>query len=349
MASKGIGLKQTKGNFQLKGVIMGTQKDSFYKEMVAKNGKPFRMLNFGVQVSKDAVIFVSLSGGEQEFVYFSGKPKGASKEDKSETVKVEWKNRNSYSKDGFRLIGVMCGLEKTVDEKGKEINDKRVLHPFDACDYISDKLQDGMSVFIKGTIDYSHFKSQNGEMAHSVKFIPNQISLCQPVNLEDEKLEVVSNFTQDLVFLGIEQNPEEQNFILESNIVNYNGIETATFLVEDKTLAQNFRKKLKPYTSINTWGDIRSVKNTEEVSSDDSDGWGSSNKMTKVFSPYRIVRVVTGAKPDSIDTETYSEKAMSKVLEEMQKEEAKEKAFESVEGGEWGSSKEVTDDELPWD
>ena len=73
MASKGIGLKQTKGNFQLKGVIMGTQKDSFYKEMVAKNGKPFRMLNFGVQVSKDAVIFVSLSGGEQEFVYFSGK------------------------------------------------------------------------------------------------------------------------------------------------------------------------------------------------------------------------------------------------------------------------------------
>jgi len=349
MASKGIGLKQTKGNFQLKGVIMGTQKDSFYKEMVAKNGKPFRMLNFGVQVSKDAVIFVSLTGGEQELVYFSGKPKGASKEDKYETINVEWKNRHNFSKDGFRLIGVMCGLEKTVDEKGKEINDKRVLHPFDACDYISDKLQDGMSVFVKGNIDYSHFVGQNGEAAHSVKFVPNQISLCQPVNLEDEKLEVVANFTQDFVFLNIEQNQDEQNFLLDTNIVNYNGIETANFVIEDKILAKNFRKEIKPYTFIKVWGDIRTVKNTEEVTADDSDGWGTSNKMTKVFSPYRIIRVITGAKPDSADAETYSEKVMAKAIEKMQKEESKEEAFKSVEGGSWGSSKEVADDELPWD
>ena len=46
-------LEQTDGSFALKGVITGVAKPTFYQEKNDKNGKPFRMINFGVQVSKD--------------------------------------------------------------------------------------------------------------------------------------------------------------------------------------------------------------------------------------------------------------------------------------------------------
>jgi len=349
MANKGLGLPQTKGMFQLKGKVFGTQKDSFYKEIVAKNGKPFRMVNFGVQVSKDEVIFLSLTGGELDKVYFSGKPKNAPKDSKNETVNVEWKNRHSFNREGFRLIGVMCGLEKTLDEKGKEVNDKRTLIQFDAADYVSEKLQDGMSVFVKGSIDYSHFAGTNGEVSHSVKFIPNQISLCQSIDFDDEKYEPMCNFTQDLVFLGIDKNPEEEGFLIEGTIVNFKTVETATFHTYDKSLATNFRKQIKPYTSIAVWGDIRSVKNAEEVTSDDGDGWGTSNKMKRVYSPYKTIRVITGANPQSMNTETYTEKAIADAIELMKGDEQHEKSFESSgTDSDWGSGKK-DDDGIPWD
>ena len=46
----GLGLQKTEGNFQLRGIITGTEKDKFYTEMTTKTGKPMRMVNFGVEI-----------------------------------------------------------------------------------------------------------------------------------------------------------------------------------------------------------------------------------------------------------------------------------------------------------
>ena len=68
--NKGLDLPQTKGSFQIKGVVTGTQKDNFYKETQTKTQKPWRILNFGVKNNKDSTIYVTLSDGEKDKVYF---------------------------------------------------------------------------------------------------------------------------------------------------------------------------------------------------------------------------------------------------------------------------------------
>ena len=356
MASKSLDLQQTKGAFQIKGKVIGVSKDSFYKEIKTKTNKDMRLVNFGVQVSKDSIVYVTFNGMEQDAVYFSGRPKGAEKGTKNETVKVEWKNRNKFSKEGFRLIGVNLGLEKTHDEKGREINDKRILHQFDAAEYVSEHLEDGMSVFIRGQIEYGHYANQNGDVIHTAKFIPSQISRCQEIDFEPadgKEYEVTANFTQNLVFQGIEKDTEEDDkFVLSAFIVNYNSIEQSDFIIADKKLASNFKKNLKPYTFIETWGDLVAVRNVDEVETEDE--WGASNKMNRVFSPYRIEKRITGAAPDSIDKDAYSKKIVDAALEELQKEEEKEKEFEtagSAKDDDWGSKLDDDDgdNDVPWD
>ena len=39
---KGLGLPQTKGSFQVRGKVTGTQKDKFYTEKLTRTDKPWR-------------------------------------------------------------------------------------------------------------------------------------------------------------------------------------------------------------------------------------------------------------------------------------------------------------------
>ena len=95
----GLGLQKTEGNFQLRGIITGTEKDKFYTEMTTKTGKPMRMVNFGVEIDKGKTIYVNLNGMEKETVCFS-KKEGEGKNKKTVTEKVKWANRFDFKKDG---------------------------------------------------------------------------------------------------------------------------------------------------------------------------------------------------------------------------------------------------------
>lgn len=346
--NNGLGLDQNKGTFEYRGIVTGVGKDKFYTEKKAKNDKPWRNVQFGLRISKDEQIFLQFNGMPQEKVFYYSR-------DDKKTEPVDWKERYSFKRKGYSLIGMNIGLEKTTDEKGNEVNNKKYLVAFDAAEYVSEHLRDGMSVFVKGNIEYSHF-TRNEEVVRSVKYVPNQISLCKEINFDatDEKgngYEIVANFTQPLVFMGIEK--EEDRFLLQGTIVNYSTIENAEFVVENDKLAKNFRK-LKPYTFIKTWGNIRTEKNTDQVEVETADdGWGEGNKMDRQFAPYKVYQLITGADPASMDTEKYSEKNIEKALEEMKKAEKKEKQFESAKDDEddWGSkgsSDEDDDDSTPW-
>ena len=47
---------------------------------------------------------------------------------------------------------------------------------FDACKEVNDNLKDGVSVFVRGSLDYSSFLDNNGNKQTSTKLVPNQIS-----------------------------------------------------------------------------------------------------------------------------------------------------------------------------
>lgn len=328
--NKGLGLPQTRGTFQFKGIVTGTEKQNFYKETLTKTSqKPFRMVNFGVKTDKESVNYISLSGGEKENVYFS---KSVTEDGKKKTIteKVAWKDRNKFNKEGFKLIGVHLGIKKVHDEKGNKVNDKKILTEYDACKEIYDNLKDDQSVFIRGNIDYSHFES-NGETKRAVKFIPTQISLCKDVDFDEENFEPTADFTQVIVFTGIKK--EEERFVVEAKIVNYNSIEEAEFFIDDSKLASTFKKNLKPYTAIKVWGKIATFADTSEV--EEEDVWGESNIMEKINAPVRRELIITGADPNSIDKEIYSEEAIEEAITLMKANKKAENDFGV--NDEWGS------------
>ena len=45
-------LPETKGNFQIKGVVKGTKKNNFYTEKQTRTGKEMRIVNFGLELSR---------------------------------------------------------------------------------------------------------------------------------------------------------------------------------------------------------------------------------------------------------------------------------------------------------
>ena len=82
---KGLDLPQTRGTFQVRGKVTGTERDSFYTEKITKTGKPWRSVNFGVQFKPEATISVGLNGMEKENVYFTKRGENGGKKDEQET------------------------------------------------------------------------------------------------------------------------------------------------------------------------------------------------------------------------------------------------------------------------
>lgn len=339
----------TRGTYQVKGLVNGVQKQNFYTEKKTKTNKDFRAINFGVEYNENKTVYMSLNGMVKDKVYFSKRDDNG----KTSTKDVDWKNRNKPDADGYRMIGVNLGLVKTTDSNGKEVNDKKIMTEFDACSYISETMEDDMSVFVRGNLEFSSFTNKNDEVSRSVKFVPNQISLCQSVDFDEDDYKETHDFTQTIVFVGIDQEKDANDkatgrFVVDAKIVNYNSIESAEFIIEDAKLAKQFKSGLKPYWAIETSGKINVVNNIETV--DDEDCWGEANAMNRVSAPTKREIVITGAKPSTIDKESYSEKAISDAIKKMTAANKAEENFEgkaaSVSTDDWGTVED--DDDEPW-
>lgn len=339
---KGLGLPQTKGTFQVRGKVIGTSKDKFYVEKMTKNNKPWRSVNFGVQFDNEKTLYVGTNGMERDVVYFSKKLEDG----KTDKKVIPWKDRFNYHEEGYRMIGVNVGVEKTTDENGNTVNNKKTLTDYDSCKEISDHLRDDMSVFVKGNLEFSTYQD-----SHRTKFVTSQVSLTKDdVDFEKEEFHPVADFTQMIVFMGVTPNKEKTRATVEAKIVTYDTIEDAEFIIEDMNLARMFAKQLKPYTGIKVWGRISVEKDTEEVET--TDCWGKKNNMDKVNSPTIRELIIEGADPNSIDTGTFTESEIDKAIEEMKAAKAAENDFGGSENGGWGTvqhgSEDGMDDETGW-
>ena len=339
---KGLGLPQTKGTFQVRGKVVGTDKDKFYIEKMTKNNKPWRSINFGVQFDSEKTLYVGTNGMERDNVYFCKKIEDG----KTDKKVIPWKDRFNYHEEGYRMIGVNVGVEKTTDENGNTVNNKKTLTDYDSCKEISDHLRDDMSVFVKGNLEFSTYQD-----SHRTKFVTSQVSLTKDdVDFEKEEFHPVADFTQMIVFMGVTPNKEKTRATVEAKIVTYDTIEDAEFIIEDMNLARMFAKQLKPYTVIKVWGRISVEKDTEEVET--TDCWGKKNNMDKVNSPTIRELIIEGADPNSIDTGTFTESEIDKAIEEMKAAKAAENDFGGSENGGWGTvqhgSEDGMDDETGW-
>ena len=194
-------MPETKGSFQLSGVVTGTKKDGFFKELKTKNHKDMAIANFGVTYEPEKTLYINLQGIEQENVYFS--KKSEKKGEKAETEKVPWANRFDFNRDGFRMIGKNIGVQKITNEKGEEVNDKKILTDYDAAKEVGKYLVDDKSVFTRGAFDYSHYTDDKGNVRRSVKLVPQQVSLCKPIDFADDDFVPTADFNQTIIFMGI--------------------------------------------------------------------------------------------------------------------------------------------------
>ena len=354
MANRIFELPETKGSFQVKGKINGVQREKFYTDKKTRNNNDFRAVNFGCEYDDKTSVYLSLNGMPQKEVYFS---KRNSETGKTDTKKVAWANRNKFNEDGYRMIGVNLGLTKTTDKDGKEINDKKTMHAFDACEYIKKNMKDDMSTFIRGNIEFSSYIDKNGDVRRSIKYVPNQVSLCKDVDFEEygDDNKPVHDFTQTIVFMGIDKEQidgkDTGRFVVQSKIVTWSDIVDTEFIITDSKLASLFKKNLKAYYSLSVHGRIEVSHKVEEVSEDD--GWGESNNMASVSAPTKTEMIITGATPATIDKESYTEKNVSEAIVKIRNAKTAEQNFgsnasDSADSDSWGDDS-TDDDSDPWD
>ena len=352
-------LPETKGTFQVKGIINGTERDKFYTSKKTRNNKDFRAVNFGCEYDTQKSIYLNLNGMPQDKVYFSKRVQVDGKA-KTETKAVNWANRNTFNEDGFRMIGTNLGLTKTIDAEGKTVNDKKTMHAFDACAYINQYLKDEMSTFVRGNIEFNSYTDNDGNIRRSIKYVPTQISLCKDVDFDEytEDNQPTHDFTQTIIFMGIDKEKVNEKdtgrFVVSAKIVTYSDIVDTEFFVTDAKLASLFKKNLKPYNALSVHGRLEVTHSIQETTEEDA--WGETNAMNSVSNSSKTEMIITGATPSTIDREVYTEKGIGAAIKAIRNAKTAEQNFSGKtttvdnDADAWGEAADNSDDDdTPWD
>ena len=338
MAKKRIfDLPQTKGEFQIRGTASGVLKNNFFTSKKTKNNTDMNLLNFGIKFDDGQTAYLTLNGMVNKSVYYYN-----SKEKK--TQEVAWKDRNKAPGEDYRLIGVNVGLVTTEDEDGNKVNDKKMLVDYDAAKYVSEHLKDDMPIFTRGTLEFDSYTDKKGEVKRSHKLVPNQISLCsKEIDFDAEDFKMLADFKTTIVFEGIEKEKDDKGketgrFIVSALHIGYSNIVNTTFIVEDAKLAGQMKKGLKAYNAIEVTGNFKSNVVVEAV--EETDEWGEKSSFDRTNTPRVFEFVITGAKPATIDRETYTEDNIADARKAIAN---KDKVEES-----YGDKKETASEDDAW-
>lgn len=350
MAKKRIfDLPQTKGEFQIRGNVSGVLKNNFFTSKKTKNNTDMNLLNFGVKFDDGQTAYLTLNGMVNKSVYYYN-----SKEKK--TQEVAWKDRNKAPGEDYRLIGVNVGLVTTEDEDGNKVNDKKVLVDYDAAKYVSENLKDDMPIFTRGTLEFDSYIDKKGEVKRSHKLIPNQISLCsKDIDFEAEDFKVLADFKATIVFEGIDKEKDDKGketgrFVISALHIGYSTITSTTFIVDDAKLAGQMKKGLKAYNAIEVTGKFKSNMVVEAV--EETDEWGQKSSFDRTNAPRVFEFVITGAKPATIDRETYTEDNIAEARKAIANKDQVETNYgekkESNADEDWGDTSSSDDDGDLW-
>ena len=347
-------LPETKGEFKVRGLVTGTAKDKFFKIKQGDDRKIRKSLHFGLKVQEDgASVYCDLAGQERDAVYFykKGEGKGA----KGTVQKVNFSTRHQFKEEGFEPIGIKVGIEQYIDEKGALKNRNMPMFEFDGIDYLAEKLEEEMPVFVRGKLEFSSFiNGTTGDKVRMSKFVPSQISgVTSDLNLASEGYKPVNDFVQTIVFMGLElddSDKDDKKGILSAKIVNYSTIEDVEFIIRDQKIFKTFKKNLKPYNAIKVFGKIHNKVEKEEVV---DDGWGmENNSFEQKNNSFIKELLILGADPSTLDTETYNKKNVEEAIEKVKASRKAREEFgdnKNESSDEWGSVNNTDSDDEGFD
>ena len=99
-------LPETKGSYQMRGIVTGTSSERFYQDGKTSTGKDKRSVNFGIEVDEGKTLYVSMQGFPRDEVFFYKRGENGQKGD---TARVKWANRHTFNKEGYRIFAPYKG------------------------------------------------------------------------------------------------------------------------------------------------------------------------------------------------------------------------------------------------
>lgn len=354
------GVQETKGAFQLRGIVSGTENsDRFYVEDEIKNGKnagvATRRLNFGVQTSPHQKVFVQMFGMEPERVYVydnEEKSGGFVSYDEWQKKEKKWAEEGKVTFDSTIALE-WEDKEDEDDENEKLVAIKRHLPRYDAVDYITDELEDGMSVDVRGNISYNTYVNKSGETKTSIQYNIEKIFLLPyDIDFESDKFKEKALFTQPFISTGASIDEETSTALIFGKVVNYNKVASdATFEIhyEGNESFEKMAKYIEENFGFGTYAEahgeiVNKVLVIEEAEDETSGMLGESNAM-KTTSSYEQALAIRGI--ESYEIGKYGEDDFTSENDEFEsgseeKEDEKPDAF-----GE-SSQIDISDDDLPF-
>lgn len=324
-------IKISKGKFKLAGFVNGTERERFITTRTFDSGRTKQTCNFGVKTSAKNETWVTVEGFDSNKAKFQ---KYDSKEKKNYIKEVDWIDRFNFKEEGYRpIFGVALAFEE---------NNYKTVFPFDAVDELETELSEGMPVYVEGSIEYSSWKNDQGEVRRYTTFKPTKIrKSTKEIDFDSEGFEELNLFEQDIIFISINPHPEQKDkFILEANVVTGTKaepkVEDVEFILDNKKLATTLRKNLKPYYAVTVFGRLINSVVEEDVPADD-DVWGEDDaEFTTVSTPRIREMVITKVYKNTVDTTSYSEEIISNI----------KNATESFGNAEWND--DISDDDSVW-
>jgi single-stranded DNA-binding protein len=304
-------LKQTKGEFNLVGIVSGINHENAYREGITKQGKnkgkEWRSIRFAVATSRTNKIFVELTGWEQDEVT-------AYSSEKKETKKFPWSKRNKLP-EGYAILQVRASLEKDEDDK-KYV--QKAMTAYDAVDYIREHLKDGDSVWVKGEISFQEFEGRNGQIVHKTVYTIKSIGKTRnPVDFDAEDFEETAGFVQNIIFDSAERDEETNKVIVNAYIVSFNGkASRGQFTVNAETnpkMAEAFLKKCHFGDTMELYGICRNELITKEEDIEDEgeeDPFNSEERprgTIKVIRDYETELLIKGVTKGTWEQGVYTE------------------------------------------
>lgn len=329
-------LEETKGTFNLKGIVVGLDSENSKREGVTKSDKDFKALSFDIQTSPTNRVRVEMFGMERDVVFYSSKVK--------QSKKVPFENRHKTNLKGYALLGVR--LNPTGNS-----SDRKTLIEYDAVDFIKDNFKDGDSVSITGQLDFSEFENKQGEMVNKTSFRIQSISKeKEAIDFTSEGFTPTSFFKQDIVVTDLLE--EENRLFINAKIIKYNGdLADASFVVEAdklKKFAKTLKKTLKfgDFIQVKGWVVSEAIQSVEKIEADDEeDDWGGETPEgmdSSYITNYVNELIIVNVDKDSYESQKYSEEDLfSQEQENFGEDTISNKDFEEEE-------EEDDDDELPF-
>lgn len=360
-------LEETKGTFQLRGKVVGTESERFYAEEEIKRGKhegtPSRRINFGIQTSPTSKVYVGMFGMEPEkvFLWNSNKKKGDFVEYDEWLAKHE-----QWAEKGLITFDTNIQLEWEDEDEPKDGFVAKHLTRYDGAEYLYETLEEGMSVEVRGSISYNSYENRDGDTVVQKQFNIEQVFRQRnEIDFEAEDFTEKALFTQSFVSEDVEILKDEKKAIVYGKVLNYHKVAYGTTFEIDfsededlEEMAKIMKKEFKFGTLAEGHGVIANRALVVEDDSGAKSGMlGKKNKMASVRGYERVMSLLgiesyTLGKYDEDDFTVENED----ILEEAPKKNkskglgAKKAKDDKEKGDPFGSASQIDidDDDLPF-